>query len=59
MDNGRHQNAARVREAQANGEGSAVTGVKITVKLNYGDETTDERRTKHAQATGTSRGLWK
>jgi len=59
MDNGRHRNAATVAEAQASGEGSAVTGVKTTVKLNYGKETATERKARHAQATGTSRALWK
>ena len=59
MDNGRHRNAATVAEAQASGEGSAVTGVTVTVHHSPTKETATERKARHAQATGTSRALWK
>ena len=58
MDNGRHAfrapTLARATESQR-----PVTGVKVTVKLCRTDETANERRARHAQATGTTRGMWK
>jgi hypothetical protein len=60
MDNGRHRNAARARQELAGGERVPVTGAKTTVKLfNPTGETPEQRKARHAQATGTRPALWK
>jgi hypothetical protein len=57
-DSGRHASAVQIREEMEEGNYRPITA-KITSRHCASDETAEQRRTRHAEATGTRRGLWK
>jgi hypothetical protein len=59
MDSGSHAGAARRHEALVEGERRPVTGARTTTRLCSTGETVEQRKARHAEATGTRKSLWK
>lgn len=58
MDRGRHANVVLIQEGVEAGEYRPVT-IKVTSHHCPTTETAKERQARHAEATGTKRGMWK